>query len=133
MNTESNLTEYDKTRFLERGFVVVENTGHSLRLIDRDDARRAISIKWYDLPALRELITLALDDGPMVIGHDTSGQNAENAANSMRSACVVKVREVGSKIQPCEDYNEFHALVVEIIEQLESVTIDEQKQITPPQ
>ena len=51
----------DKTRFIERGFTVVENAGHSLRLIDRDDARHAINIKWEDLSALRELITLALE------------------------------------------------------------------------
>ena len=62
----------DETRWLDRGFVVVENTGHSLRLIDREDARRAISIKWEDLTALREIITLALEDGPMVISKDTS-------------------------------------------------------------
>ena len=71
---EPNLTEHDKTRFLERGFTVVENAGHSLRLIKRDDARQAISIRWEDLPALRELVTLALNDGPMIVGLDTSGQ-----------------------------------------------------------
>lgn len=58
----SSPVERDKTQFLGRGFTVVENKGHSLRLIDRNDARLAISIKWDDLPALRELITLALND-----------------------------------------------------------------------
>lgn len=89
---EPNLTEHDKTRFLERGFTVVENAGRNLRLIKRDDARQAITIKWDDLPALRELITLALDDGPMVIGLDMSGQAAKNAATSMRDLCVEKVK-----------------------------------------
>ena len=86
--SKSNLTKHDKTRFLERGFTVVENVGHSLRLIKRDDARQAISIKWDDLSALRELITLALDDGPMVIGLDTSGQAVKHAVTQMRNKCV---------------------------------------------
>lgn len=59
----------DPTRFLDRSFVWMENKGHSVRLIQRDqddnDPRKGISIKWEDLSALRELITLALEDGPM--------------------------------------------------------------------
>lgn len=62
----------DPTRFLDRSFTWTESAGHSVRLIQRDqddnDPRKGISIAWGDLPALRELITLALEDGPMVIG-----------------------------------------------------------------
>jgi exonuclease VII large subunit len=56
----------DPTQFLQRSFAVVENSNHSIRLIDRNDARQAISIKWRDLPVLLELITLMLkDDRPV--------------------------------------------------------------------
>jgi hypothetical protein len=88
---QPNLTERDKTRFLERGFTVVENTGHSLRLIKRSDARHAVSVKWDDLPALRELITLALDDGPMVVGLDVSGQMATAARSTLASKVLEAV------------------------------------------
>lgn len=52
----------DTTNFLERRFVFLENKGRSIRLIDRDNTRQAISIHWSDLAPLRELITLALGD-----------------------------------------------------------------------
>lgn len=70
----TNVTEPvgDPTRFLDRSFIWIENQNHSVRLIQRDqddnDPQRGISIAWEDLSALRELITLALEDGPMVIG-----------------------------------------------------------------
>lgn len=52
----------DPTRFLERSFAVIENAGHSIRLIKRDDARQVISIPWEDLPALRQLLSIILDE-----------------------------------------------------------------------
>jgi hypothetical protein len=54
----------DPTRFTTRSFAVVENTGHSIRLINRSDARNAISIPWADLFALRKVINCILKDDP---------------------------------------------------------------------
>lgn len=51
----------------------------------------------------------------------------QNAATTMRSRCVEKVRAIGAKIQPGEDYTEFHALIVEIIEDLEAITLEQQE------
>lgn len=50
----------DPARFIERSFTVLENTGHSIRLIRRDDPRQAISIPWADLSSLREMIDLII-------------------------------------------------------------------------
>lgn len=130
---EPNLTERDKTRFLERGFAVVENAGHSLRLIKHDDARQAISIKWDDLPALRELITLALDDGPMVIGLDTSGQAAKNAATSMRDLCVEKVKAMRRSVVGITDTRlqdailRRNTILGEAVIELEAVTLEQEQ------
>lgn len=134
---QPHLTEQDKTRFLDRGFAVVENAGHSLRLIDRKDARHAISIKWEDLSAFRELITLALDDGPMVIGLDLSGQAARIAATSMRSACVNAVKakqeqwrtEAAKFLQIPSSHSIKERVLAadDIITALESVSIQEQE------
>lgn len=55
----------DPTRFVERGFTWIENKEHSVRLIDRNNSKHAISIAWVDLPSLRELIVLALGDGKL--------------------------------------------------------------------
>ena len=49
----------DPTRFTTRSFAVLENKNHSLRLINRDDARKAISIPWDELSALRTIIDIA--------------------------------------------------------------------------
>lgn len=46
----------DPTRFTTRSFAVLWNEGHSIRLINRDDARQAISIPWDDLDALRAIL-----------------------------------------------------------------------------
>lgn len=43
----------DPTKFITRSFVVIWNEGHSVHLINRDDARKAISIPWDEIPALR--------------------------------------------------------------------------------
>lgn len=135
-----NLTEHDKTRFPERGFTVVENAGRSLRLIKRDDTRQAISIRWNDLPALRELITLALDDGPMVIGLDTSGETAKKAATSMRDLCVTRLNgllaeyEAEQRTLTEEDTEYTHRIVRQAILStrraiavIQSLTLEEQK------
>lgn len=58
----------DPTRFLDRSFTVVENTGQNIRLINREDPAQALTLPWNDLAPLREIITLVLNDGPMVIG-----------------------------------------------------------------
>lgn len=49
------------------------------------------------------------------------------SATTMRSRCVEKVRAIGAKIQPGEDCTEFHALIVEIIEELEAVSLEQQE------
>lgn len=54
----------DPTRFTTRSFTVIENTGHSIRLVNRADARHAISVPWADLFALREVINCILKDDP---------------------------------------------------------------------
>lgn len=45
----------DPTRFTTRSFAVVWNEGHSVRLINRRDARQAISIPWREVDALRAI------------------------------------------------------------------------------
>ena len=73
----------DPTRFLNRSFTFLENKTHSVRLIDRE-SKGAISISWDDLPALRELITLTLEDGPMTVGPQPPTYCA-NCAEPVRS------------------------------------------------
>lgn len=46
----------DPTRFTTRSFAVLWNEGHSMRLINRNDARQAISIPWDELDALRAIL-----------------------------------------------------------------------------
>lgn len=46
----------DRTQFTTRSFAMVWNEGRSIRLINRDDPNRAISIPWNEIPALRALI-----------------------------------------------------------------------------
>lgn len=75
----------DLTRFVERSFAVIENAGHSIRLIKRDDARQAISIPWSDLSSLRELITIILKDELPVKGTTpTPSEAAQNAAREIK-------------------------------------------------
>lgn len=54
----------DPTQFIEREFTWIEDRGHSVRLINRNNTKQAITIAWNDLGSLRELITLALADEP---------------------------------------------------------------------
>lgn len=49
--------EDDPTRFTTRSFAVLWNEGHSVRLINRDDPRKAISIPWDELDALRAVLS----------------------------------------------------------------------------
>lgn len=46
----------DPTQFTTRSFAMVWNEGHNIRLINRDDPNRAISIPWGEIPALQALI-----------------------------------------------------------------------------
>lgn len=46
----------DPTRFTTRSFAVIWNEGHSIRLINRKDVDKAISIPWEDLDALRAIL-----------------------------------------------------------------------------
>lgn len=46
----------DPTRFTARSFAVIWNEGHSMRLINRDDPRKAISIPWDELDALKAIL-----------------------------------------------------------------------------
>lgn len=46
----------DPTRFTIRSFAMVWNVGRSIRLINRNDVRQAISIPWDELGALRALL-----------------------------------------------------------------------------
>jgi hypothetical protein len=111
------LSKGDPTRFTERGFVVLENKGQSLRLIDRDNAEHAISIRWDDLSALREIITLALEDGPMVIGNDRSSGDyargytegrAKGRVEGMERAAQI-ADEVQEKMRRNSTYNVAYA------------------------
>lgn len=47
----------DPTKFIERLFACVWNEGHSVRLINRDNPRWAISIRWDEISALRHLLS----------------------------------------------------------------------------
>jgi predicted ATPase len=53
---------HDPTDFIGRSFAVVENKGHSIRLINRESPRSAISIPWKDLSALRELLNMLIKE-----------------------------------------------------------------------
>lgn len=46
----------DPTQFTTRSFAMIWNEGHSIRLINRDNPRWAISIPWDEIPALRALL-----------------------------------------------------------------------------
>lgn len=53
---QDNSSDADPTQFITRSFAMVWNEGHSIRLINRDDPRKAISIPWGEIPALRALL-----------------------------------------------------------------------------
>lgn len=46
----------DPARFMERSFALIWNEGHSVRLINRENPRWAISIPWEDIDALVNLL-----------------------------------------------------------------------------
>lgn len=74
----------DPTRFVERSFAVVENAGHSIRLIKRDDPRQAISIPWADLASLHELLIIILkDEVPVKSTASTPSEAALSAAREI--------------------------------------------------
>lgn len=81
---KSNAALGDPTRFLDRSFTVVENSGRNIRLINREDPAQALTLPWDDLAPLREIITLVLNDGPMVIGPaPDKGEVARRAAEKI--------------------------------------------------
>lgn len=51
------MPEEDPTQFTTRSFAVIWNEGHSIRLINRENPRWAISIPWDELDALRAILS----------------------------------------------------------------------------
>lgn len=56
-NAIDEAAQNDPTRFTTRSFAVLWNEGHSVRLINRDNSRWAISIPWDEIPALRAILS----------------------------------------------------------------------------
>jgi hypothetical protein len=57
----------DPTRFTTRSFAVLWNEDHSVRLINLKDSRKAISIPWDEIPALRACLKRPVGGSPWKI------------------------------------------------------------------
>jgi len=85
MNAINTIDANDPSKFLTRSFVMLRNEGHSIRLINRDDARKAISIPWDEIDALRNLLG---GTAPVVVANTPAPADSAKLGEAIANAAI---------------------------------------------